>query len=109
MKRKLFLSLLLCFTGLWYSSLIVHADSFNGQTPVGVGFVDEKEKKEEEKKKEIDKALPTTGNYSNGQTFGSKWLPRTGDEMKMGISILGVVLFSGTLLFYLKQNRRKQK
>lgn len=65
MKRKLFLSLLLCFAGLWYSSLIVHADSFNGQTPVGVGFVDEKEKNEVDKKQEADKSLPTTGNYSN--------------------------------------------
>lgn len=112
MKRKLFLSILLCFAGLWYSSLIVHADSFNGQTPVGVGFVDEKERKAEEEKekaREADKTLPATGNHSSDQSFGARLLPRTGEKMKMGISILGVVLFSGALFIYLKRNRRDRE
>ncbi|MGG5371386.1 LPXTG cell wall anchor domain-containing protein [Enterococcus sp. AZ196] len=112
MKRKLFLSIFLCFAGLWYSSLIVHADSFNGQTPVGVGFVDEKDKKKEDEKKQEKtggEMFPGTGGNSSDQSLWSKLLPRTGEEMKMGISVLGVLLFSGTLLFYVKRHRREQE
>lgn len=114
MKRKIFLSVLLCFVWVLCSSHIVQADSFNGRTPVGVGFVDEEEKKKEddkekEKREESNRVIPVSENGSGGQFFGSKLLPQTGEEMKMGISILGVLLFSGSLFIYLKRRRRDRE